>query len=202
MERPTSEKVWAKVFADFDVTKVWGNLNVKYNCIECEHNDFIIRHNRIFTNVVLHQIDNNISRLCDVCKGTDENFNHYFAECPMLVGLFAKIKELLSKHCGVKVESTVEWKKLLLFGVLGKVKGVNVNLVNSVLSQVRYAIVFRRNMAHYEGRTIPVWEWFVSMFKKNVRLVYMLKREDFHNCFLKNSSLIMVTGAGSLGFNL
>ena len=36
MERPTSEKVWAKVFADFDVTKVWGNLNVKYNCIECD----------------------------------------------------------------------------------------------------------------------------------------------------------------------
>ena len=202
MERPTSEKVWAKVFVDFDVTKVWGNLNVKYNCIECEHNDFKIRHNRIFTNVVLHQIDRNISRLCDVCKGTDENFNHYFVECPRLVGLFAKVKELLSTHCGVKVENPVEWKKLLLFGMLGKVQGVNVNLVNAFLSHVRYAIVYRRNMAHYEGRVIPVWDWFVSVFKKNVRLVYMLQTEDFHNCFVKNSSLIMVTGAGSLSFNL
>ena len=62
MKRPASE-VWGRVFEGFDVKKVWGNLNVMYNSVECEHNDFKIRHNRVFTNVVLHQIDRAVGRV-------------------------------------------------------------------------------------------------------------------------------------------
>ena len=178
MKRPASEKVWGRVFEGFDVKKIWGNLNVKYNSIECEHNDFKIRHNRVFTNVVLHQIDTTVGRVCNVCKEVDETFDHYFIECSMLFVFLEKVKDLLSVHCGIKVGNDVEWKKLLLFGVFGKVKDVNVNLVNFMLSTVRHAIVCRRNVAQDEGRVIRVWEWFVATFKKNVRLVHTLRREE------------------------
>ena len=200
--RPASEKVWRRVFEGLEVEKVWGNLNVKYNSIECEHNDFKIRHNRIFTNVVLHQIDRSVGRACDVCKREDETFNHYFFKCPMLCVLLEKVKDMLSVHCGIKVGNDVEWKKLLLFGVLGKEKDVNVNLVNLVLSTVRHAIVCRRNIAHYEGRVIRVWELFVTTFKKNVRLVHVLKKVDFHRYFVKNSTLVIITESGKLGFSV
>ena len=202
MKRPASEKVWGRVFEGFDVKKIWGNLNVKYNSIECEHNDFKIRHNRVFTNVVLHQIDRTVGRVCNVCKEVDETFDHYFIECSMLFVFLEKVKDLLSVHCGIKVGNDVEWKKLLLFGVVGKVKDVNVDLVNFMLSTVRHAIVCRRNVAQDEGRVIRVWEWFVATFKKNVRLVHTLRREDFHKFFVRNSTLVMVTESGTLGFSV
>lgn len=149
-ERPVSEKVWERVFEGLNVKEVWGNLNVKYNSIDCEHNDFKIRHNRVFTNVVLHQIDRNVCRRCNVCKREDENFDHFFFECTMLSVLFENVRNLLGVHCGVKVGNDMEWKKLLLFGMWGKKKNVNVHLVNVIMSNVRYAIVCRRNVAHYE----------------------------------------------------
>jgi hypothetical protein len=102
-------------------------------------------------------------------------------------------------YTGIKVGNDVEWKKLLLFGVVGKVKDMNVNLVNFTLSTVRHAIVCRRNVAQYEGRVIRVWELFVATFKKNVRLVHTLRREDFHKYFVRNSTLVMVTESGMLG---
>ncbi len=55
-KEPAAEKVWKRVFDDLDVEKIWSNLYVKYNSIECENNDCLIRHNRIYTNVVLNQI--------------------------------------------------------------------------------------------------------------------------------------------------
>lgn len=40
IRRPASERVWEKVLEKFDVRKIWGNLRVKWNSIECEHFDF------------------------------------------------------------------------------------------------------------------------------------------------------------------
>ena len=38
-----SEKVWSRVFANMDVKSIWKNVNVKYNSIECEDNDFKLK---------------------------------------------------------------------------------------------------------------------------------------------------------------
>lgn len=56
-----------------DVKSIWQNVNVKYNTIECEDNDLKLNHNRIFTNVVLHQINRGIKRECDICDVALEN---------------------------------------------------------------------------------------------------------------------------------
>ncbi len=82
IKEPAAEKVWCKVFEDLDVKKIWSNMNVRYNSIECENNDFLIRHNRIYTNVVLNKINNNVNVcMCDVCDSGHETFLHYFLEC-------------------------------------------------------------------------------------------------------------------------
>ncbi len=49
-----------QVFEDLHVKKIWSNMNVKYNSIECENNDFL-RYNIIYTNVVLNKINNNVT---------------------------------------------------------------------------------------------------------------------------------------------
>ncbi len=74
IKEPAAEKVWNKVFEDLDVKKIWSNLNIKYNSIECENNDFLIRHNRIYTNVVLNKINNEVNVMCDVCENGHESF--------------------------------------------------------------------------------------------------------------------------------
>ncbi len=74
IKEPAAEKVGNKVFEDLDVKKIWSNLNIKYNSIECENNDFLIRHNRIYTNVVLNKINNEVNVMCDVCENGNESF--------------------------------------------------------------------------------------------------------------------------------
>ncbi len=81
IKEPAAEKVWCKVFEDLDVKKIWSNMNVRYNSIKCENNDFLIRHNRIYTNVVLNKIINNVNVMCDVCDSGHETFLHHFLEC-------------------------------------------------------------------------------------------------------------------------
>ena len=55
-KEPTSENIWEKVFPGMKGNEIWKNWNVKKNSIECQNHDFIFRHNRMFTNVVIHQI--------------------------------------------------------------------------------------------------------------------------------------------------
>lgn len=75
IKEPAAEKVWKRVFEDLDVKKIWSNLNIKYNSMEFENNDFLIRHNRIYTNVVFS-------------KCGHESFLHYFLRCEALVDFF------------------------------------------------------------------------------------------------------------------
>ncbi len=60
----SSRKSVEESIEDLDVKKIWSNLNIKYNSIECENNDFLIRHNRIYTNVVLNKINNEVNVMC------------------------------------------------------------------------------------------------------------------------------------------
>ncbi len=76
-----------QVFEDLHVKKIWSNMNVKYNSIECENNDFL-RYNIIYTNVVLNKINNNVNVMCDVCDSAHETFLHHFFECIALKVFF------------------------------------------------------------------------------------------------------------------
>lgn len=68
IKEPASEKVWSREFEDLNVKKIWSNMDIKYNTIECENNDLLIRHNRIYTNMVLNRINKDNSAMCAVCN--------------------------------------------------------------------------------------------------------------------------------------
>lgn len=87
---PASEAVWPRLFPDLKVKTIWRNLNVKYNGLDCENLDFKLRHNRIYTKVVIHQMNKNVSRECYICETETETLMHIFFECKELEEFHAK----------------------------------------------------------------------------------------------------------------
>ncbi len=170
IKEPAAEKVWCKIFEDLDVKKIWSNMNVRYNSIECENNDFLIRHNRIYTNVVLNKINNNVNVMCDVCDSGHETFLHYFLECIALKDFFDFLKNLLKKNCYEEMNLEEEWRQIFLFGIFGKKKTVDYWLINYVLSHARLAVVLRRNYAHFEGRKVKIKELFKAIVRRDVEM--------------------------------
>ena len=61
---------------------------------ECEHFDLILRHNRVFNNLVISMFDSEVKRECDVCRVEVENCMHAFFECSKLGVFFVKMKDV------------------------------------------------------------------------------------------------------------
>lgn len=201
IKEPASEKVWSKVFADLDVKKIWSNMDVKYNTIECENNDFLIRHNRIYTNIVLNRINNGNSAMCDVCNNDQESFLHYFLDCNELKDFFAFIKSLLKSNCLVDVDLEKEWRKVFLFGVPQKKKSIDSWLINYVLSHARLAVVYRRNYAHFEGRKVKIKELFKAIVKRDVELCCKYGESEVRDFFVNGSKFIREQEGKEILFN-
>ncbi|XDV53672.1 hypothetical protein PO909_022110 [Leuciscus waleckii] len=189
---PASESVWPKVFPDLNVKAIWKNLSVKYNGLDCENLDFKLRHNRIYTKVVIHQINRNVNRECDVCKTDPETLMHIFFECKELDVFHEKLKKIIKGNWGKDVTGN-EWKKLFLFGESTNCKDVGVSLCNFILSHARYAIWARRNLAYFERKKVDVAVMFKSVVRKNVYLMWKyLSKDTFEKAFINGCSLIRV----------
>ena len=154
----------------------------------------------MFTNVVIHQVNRNVKRECDVCTIDPETLMHLYYECDKLKMFFMKLREFLHENWGREYIEGMEWKKIFLFGVWEKKKGVNVNMLNYVLSHARYAIWLRRNLAHFEGKHIGVWSYFESELKKDIFWIYKCEKMDF-GTFINGCKFISVIDDGKLMFN-
>lgn len=108
---------------------LWKNLNIRFNSIECQQNDFILRHNRVYTKEVLHQIDKSIARECDVCNREVETLMHLYVQCKGLKEYHELLKQCVRKNWEEIKFVDEEWSKLFLFGMVKErnVKG-NVHL--------------------------------------------------------------------------
>lgn len=78
IKTPVSEEVWPRVFPVINVKMIWKNLNVKYNGLDCENLNFKLRHSRKYTKVVIHQMNRNVNRECDVCETEPETLMNIF----------------------------------------------------------------------------------------------------------------------------
>ena len=201
MKEPAAEKVWSRVFVGLNVKKIWSNMGIRYNSIECENNDFLIRHNRIYTNVVLNKINNDVNVMCDVCKSGHESFLHYFLDCGELVDFFEFLKELLKDNWAAELDLEGGWRTLFLFGTFEKRIDVNFCLMNFVLSHARLAVVCRRNYAHFEGRKVKIKMLFKSIMKRDVNLMYKYGGEKAEHFFLSGSKLVFEGEGGEILFN-
>ena len=114
---------------------------------------------------------------------------HVYIQCECR-SFVLKLKDMLFKNWEKGFVKAYEWNKMLLCGVNGKRKDVNVRLLNFVLSHVRYAIMSRRNLAHFEGKKVHVWDLFESVVRKNVGLIFKYGAEDFAKCFIDGCGFI------------
>jgi len=197
--RPAGEEVWGRVLPDMDGKRIWLNLRVKWNSIECENFDFLLRHNRVFNNLIVSKFDESVNKQCDVCKVKVETCLHEFVECRELEMYFQKLKALISRCWTGEFVETMEWKELWLFGVVAKVKGCNINLLNYTLSHARFAVKLRRNIAHFEKREMAVWSVFQSIIKRDVKMLHgYIKEEEFQKGFLEGNTFILMKQEGGL----
>ena len=203
VRRPAAEKVWEKVMKGMNVRRMWENLRVKFNSSECENLDFLLRHNRVFNNLIISKFDMNVKKECDVCTVGVETCMHEFVECVELQSFFKQMKELITRCWKERFVETMEWRELWLFGVKASGKGCNVNLLNYVLSHARYAVKLRRNRAHYEKRKIPVWTMFKSIIKRNIQMLHsFIEEEDFQDNFAEGSTFVKMEEDGAIAFEL
>lgn len=200
-KEPAAEKVWGRVFPGMDVKKIWSNIGIRYNSIECENNDFMIRHNRIYTNVVLNKINNDVNAMCEVCQSGHESFLHYFLDCEGLIEFFEFLKALLKGNWTGDLDLEEGWRTLFLFGTCEKRKGVNFHLMNFVLSHARLAVVHRRNYAHFEGRKVKIKVLFKSLMKRDVTLMSKYGEERAKHFFVTGNKLIYEGQGGEILFN-
>lgn len=201
IKEPAAESVWRRVFEDFDVKKIWSNVNIKYNSVECENNDFLIKHNRIYTNVVFNRINNAVSATCDVCNNGHESFLHFFLDCVELVDFFDFLKALLKKNWRMESELEEGWRKLFLFGLFEKKKDVNIWLINFILSHARLAVVYRRNYAHFEGRKVKIKHLFKAIMRKDIEMNCRYGGKEVKLFFLSGNKFIYEGEEGEIMFN-
>lgn len=192
VKKPGSLKFWERVMPGLTAERVWRGWRITQNSLESEDNDFKLRHNRIFTNSVLHQIDRTINKKCDVCKQENEDLLHLFINCDELKKCCEKLKQLLRRCLSFEENNVENWNELLLFGVYDKKCVKNYKLCNFLLSHWRWAVRLKRNIAHYEKRVVKVWPIFKNVVTKSVRFRWIYGTRNFHNVFVKNNTLISV----------
>lgn len=202
VRRPAGENAWGKVMIGMDVKRMWKNLRVKWNSSECENFDFFLRHNRVFNNLVISRFDMNVRKECDVCRVGVENCMHEFVECSELKVYFERMRELISRNWRGEFVERMDWRELWLFGVTGKVRECNVSLMNYVLSHARFAVKLRRNLAHFEKKIVDVWNIFVMIVKRDVKMIYSYEEKgNFIGGFVEGSTLISLGENGDVLFN-
>ena len=170
-KQPAAEEKWSTVFPNHIINNIWKNIDIPNTPHTVFNLDFKIRHRRIFTSIILHQISKDkYARRCYVCKEEDEDIEHLFLRCKELKDFQEKLWELLADNCGTAIPQE-ERKWTFLFGI-GKRKEKEKDLINMILAFARQAAFNRRNYALYEGKGKNAWTLFTCTLKAHLKLVF------------------------------
>ena len=201
-KRPTSEVHWQKAFPNKNIPSIWHNIYPTLSNPKCVNTDYKIRHRRIFTGVILHQINKNVyGRDCTVCKEKEEDIEHLFLKCPACIRFTEQVKNLLMDCCSLKIPDGNDGKWILLFGLTEKVRGKNNKLINILLATARHTIYTARNYKLYENKDIDRWTFFANSLKHYIRTIYTVKPAHFKRTFQDNAHLMIITAEDDLVFN-
>lgn len=194
-KRPTSESHWKRIFPNKNIPSIWHNLNPIPSNPKCVNTDFKIRHRRILTGIILHQINKNVyGRDCTVCKEKEEDMEHLFLHCPICVRFAEQVKNLLWIRCGLKIPEGDDGRWILLFGLTKKVKRTNMQLINILLATARHTIYTARNYKLYENKDIDRWIFFKNSLRDHIKTVYSANPAHFKRTFENNANLVKTEG--------
>ncbi len=197
-QKPASLPFWRRMFPMLDENKIWDKWKIKGNSIEADDHDFKLRHNKIFTNVILHQLDRRVVRECDVCGLVTEDLMHMYIKCPKLCGFFKMLKCCLTKKLNFVWSDRDSWEVFVLFGVWDMSMVISSELCRFLLSHARWAIKSRRNIAHFENKLVPVWPIFKSMVQTQVKYTMVCGSTSLKTLFLRDNCLVSCQQGGKL----
>ena len=195
VQKPTCESKWTDTYPDITPNILWKYIDIPHTPHAIFDLDFKIRHRRIFTCIILHQMLRGVyGRTCMVCERRDEDFNHIFVYCCELAEFWGKIKGLLG-GCSVG-DCWVDrgWELSVLLGVNRKYK--NWKTINMILGFARRAIFNRRKFAMYERRKLDVWRLFVNEWKRHLRMLYVVDEALFVSMFVESAGVCGVNENG------
>lgn len=111
--------------------------------------NFKILHRRVFTSVILHQINRRLyDRKCAVCGVEDEDFDHFFFSCTETVVFQDWVRGLVMLKCRGKGLMGEQWDWVWCFGILSKLRGCNVRLINFILVLARHVLLRGGNLGN------------------------------------------------------
>ena len=146
----------------------------------------ILRHNRIYTNDVIHQINKNVNKECDVCGREVENL----MECGELKSFFEKIWNLLCVNWGRAFIENLEKKQLFLFGYANKkqkckYKPAEFCSESCTICNMVYGIW------HILRVRVKAWQVFESVLREVVSLIFKYVDWDgFQKYFVKGCDFV------------
>ena len=201
IQTPTSEKTWSNIFPNQNSINIWQNIDIKHTPHTIHNLDFKIRHRRIFTGIILHQIcKTKYVRKCCVCEEEDEDQEHIFLECKDLDCFMEKLETLLKNKCQTDIKCS-EKKWTFLFGVKEKKNNELMNLANMILAFARQAVFARRNYALYEGLKKDVWPIFTCSLKAHLKLLLLSGKGGEWALLLGEETNLCTVKGGEVVFN-
>jgi len=201
VKKPASEVWWGKLFPDRQVDGIWENLDVPCLPHPIFQTDFKLRHRRLFTGIVLHQIHKNkFQRTCAVCRREDEDIEHLFLRCSELQTFQAHVRRILRSGCGMTDGELTQWEWLWLFG-LPKKKSNKTVAVNTLLAFARHAVLFKRNEALFADKKVDIFSLFNNLFKAHLKILFAYKREWCVKHFVEGVLLCQVNEEEELIFS-
>lgn len=189
--KPDVEQFWLEILNEqtLPFCNMWKSVHNYWKPPDCVQLDFKLMHNRIFTNVKLKRIGLMDTNICDSCQSDIEDLLHIFLDCQMLVSFHDYINQLLVKlleRCETDVIVTQGYRKLILLGMSGKFKSVNVVFVNFFLSIVRLCIMKKRQIVKRSTLNFNLITFFKYTMKNYVTYFHAYcKRTNKENVFEK-----------------
>ncbi len=202
--KPTSYTKWIEeVYVDENLlSKVWSNVFYHWKPPCMIELDFKVGHHCIFTNSKLFKIGLSDTTMCNVCEVEDETMVHLFLKCQKLQTFHDYIYDkilVLFQNCESTNVNLVEYEDVMLFGFVGKYKGVNIDFINFMLSVARYCIFRRRNIVKLSKSNVDIIRLFRYTLKHFVSYYYeylcKMKNMDilFEKKFINNNTIIKRT---------
>ncbi|KAM3585022.1 uncharacterized protein V6R79_005185 [Siganus canaliculatus] len=188
---PTAVKHWTTTFSPVLAQRIWTNILDIATPHHLFSLDFKIKHRKIFTGIMLHQINREHGRGCTRCGQLEEDLEHIFLDCAVCHQVWEKIDKLLEKRCGFKME--VQMKRYIhLFGLMDneKRRSINRRLINWILSFTRHAMYVSRNISRFERRTSNIWTLFENSFTHHVNILFQQQREWAMDTLAKNNTVL------------
>lgn len=173
---------------------IWYNINDKPIPLNILSTEFKLRHRKLYTGLILHQIDKKIGRGCTVCGVAEETLLHLLIECVVCQEVWRRMEERLKQRCNFKMDK-IKDLFTMLFGTNTWKKKTTINgkLINLLLSFLHHVIYISRNFKLFENKVINIWTLFRSQFVQHCNTRHIHDEDWFINTYMQQNNIFQIS---------